>query len=101
MSVKEFKARFDEVSKEEVDINDMNEFEEKVLKLEEDIAYEIGGGSPHEESQMQALLKKIKNLKEEHDFYDAEAELDNMFPNRHDDDFDEESTSYDSVFGKD
>jgi hypothetical protein len=101
MSVKDFKARLDEISKEEIDISDMNEFEEKVLKLEEDIAYEIGGDSPNEGNQMQALLKKIKNLKKGHDFYDAEAELDNMFPNRHDDDFDEESTSYDSVFGKD
>lgn len=47
------------------------------------------------------LLKKISNLKKENDFYDAEAELDNMFPNRHDDDFDQDSMSYDSVFGDD
>lgn len=44
---------------------------------------------------------RIKNLKGENDFYDEDAEIDTMFPNRHDDDFDEDSMSYDSVFGSD
>jgi len=33
--------------------------------------------------------------------YDEDAELDMMFPNRHDENFDEDSMSYDSVFGDD
>jgi len=32
-------------------------------------------------------LNKIKELKKENDFYDAEVKLDRMFPNKHDDDF--------------
>lgn len=43
---------------------------------------------------------KDKKEKEEEEF-DPEAELDYMFPNRHDDDFDEDSMSHDSVFGED
>ncbi|WP_313032027.1 hypothetical protein [Soonwooa sp.] len=35
------------------------------------------------------------------DGYDEESELDMMFPDRHDDDFDEDSMSWDSVFGDD
>jgi len=35
----------------------------------------------------QDLLNKIKELKKENDFYDAEVKLDRMFPNKHDDDF--------------
>ena len=33
--------------------------------------------------------------------FDPEKELDIMFPNRHDEDFDEDSMNYDSIFGKD
>lgn len=33
--------------------------------------------------------------------YDEEGELDMMFPDRHDDNFDEDSMSWDSVFGDD
>ena len=47
------------------------------------------------------LLKEIKDFKEYFDFYDADGELDMLFPDRHDDDFDEDSMSYDSVFGDD
>ena len=47
------------------------------------------------------LSKRIKQIKKENDFYDEDAELDRMFPDRHDPDFDEDSMSYDSVFGGD
>ena len=59
------------------------------------------------------VRQTIKKLKEEiGDIYEKnigykspedldEDMLDNMFPNRHDDDFDEDSMSYDSVFGDD
>lgn len=47
------------------------------------------------------LQKQIKSFKKEWDFYDPDAELDSMFPNRYDDDFDEDSMSFDSVFGDD
>ena len=53
------------------------------------------------QSQLQRLQKKVTQIKRDNDFYDQEAELDMMFPNRHDDDFDEDSMSYDSVFGGD
>ena len=45
--------------------------------------------------------RKVERQKKEFDFYDEEATLDMMFPNRHDDDFDEDDMSYDSVFGDD
>ena len=51
--------------------------------------------------QLNKLIEKIGELKKEHEFYDAEAELDNMFPDRHDEGFDEDSMSPDSVFGDD
>lgn len=35
------------------------------------------------------------------DNFDADRELDMMFPNRKDDDFDEDAMSYESVFGDD
>lgn len=44
------------------------------------------------------LRKAIKVKKGELEFYDPEAELDSMFPNRHDEDFDEDSM-YDNIHG--
>lgn len=51
-------------------------------------------------SEIEKFIRDIEDNEEEVEF-DPEAELDNMFPNRHDDDFDEDSMSYDSVFGGD
>lgn len=48
-----------------------------------------------------SLDKSNVEKEEEEEEFDPEAELDYMFPNRHDDDFDEDSMSYDSVFGED
>jgi hypothetical protein len=52
-------------------------------------------------NQLKKLQKKLSIIKSENDFYDEETELDMMFPDRHDDDFDEDSRSYDSTFGDD
>ncbi len=37
------------------------------------------------------ILKELEVVKREFDFYDEEGELDMMFPDRHDDDFDQDS----------
>lgn len=44
------------------------------------------------------LLKELKEIKQEFDFYDEEGELDMMFPDRHDEDFDDDSMN---VLGND
>ena len=44
---------------------------------------------------------QILGIKKDNDFYDPEENLDMMFPDRYDDDFDEDSMSYDSAFGDD
>lgn len=86
------------------------DYEQEVHDLEELIHEELemlesfDNPNPEEEKEIKGLkklLKKIKDFKKENEFYDAEAELDNMFPNRHDPDFDQDSMSYDSVFGDD
>lgn len=82
--------------------NDNFEVEQDVLDLEEKIERAIDGyDEERSEGQYSKLLKELKSLKREFDFYDQEGELDMMFPNRHDEDFDEDSMSYDSVFGDD
>lgn len=40
-----------------------------------------------------SIDKRLNQIPRECDFYDAEGELDMMFPNRHDEDFDEDSYS--------
>jgi hypothetical protein len=39
---------------------------------------------------LKKLSKKLSIIKSENDFYDEDAELDRTFPNRNDDDFDED-----------
>ncbi len=81
--------------------NENHEAEEQMIELEEKVREAVEYTDGTESANLRNLLGKIKNAKNEFDFFDAESELDNMFPNRHDDDFDEDSMSYDSVFGDD
>ena len=71
------------------------DLEEKLQRVEEEV-YE-----DEDTEQLHKLKKQIKAFKREYEFYDAEAELDRMFPDRHDEDFDEDQMSWDSVFGDD
>lgn len=81
--------------------NDNFEVEQEVLDPESKVQEEYEMTFGKEQKELEALLKKIKSMKKEYDFYDEGTKLDNMFPNRHDDDFDEDSMNFDSVFGRD
>ncbi len=94
----EFKERLEKLVLQ-ADEMESNLFEEEVLKLEEEIVDMDGYFRGKDEIQISQILKKIIVLKKEHDFYNEQDTLDTMFPNRHDEDFDEDSMSYDSVFG--
>ena len=82
--------------------NNNYDAEEEVLNLESKIEQEIDSSFNDREAQpFKSLWKELRSMKKEFDFYDAEGELDRMFPDRHDEDFDEDSMSYDSAFGGD
>ncbi len=82
--------------------NDNFEVEQNVVDLEDTIVRVIDSLPESEDVKpYKTLLTELKAMKKEFDFYDPEGELDMMFPDRHDDDFDEDSMSFDSVFGKD
>ncbi len=100
MEIEKLKKRFEEIEEIDIDEVDINLFEEKVYKLEEEVQNEIYFSFSQEKAELIQLLHKIARFKKENDFYNAEDELDRMFPNRGDDDFDEDSTSFESVFGK-
>jgi hypothetical protein len=94
------KISLDEIE-EQIDEIDLNELEERVYKLEREINSNLEMCHESENASFQKLLKRINTIKKENDFYDEEATDDMMFPDRHDDDFDEDSMSNDSVFGGD
>jgi hypothetical protein len=78
--------------------NDNYDVERDVIDLQEKIENAIEENFDDGETKhYKKLLKELKAIKKEFDFYDEEGELDMMFPNRHDDDFDEDSMN---VFGK-
>lgn len=81
--------------------NQNYEAEEEMIELEDKVYEAIEYTFGTENANVSKLLDKINSAKIEFDFYDAEAELDMMFPDRHDEDFDEDSINYDSIFGGD
>jgi len=58
-----------------------------------------------EYDELQVIKDLFRRIVKENDIeneeFDIDSTYDMMFPNRNDDDFDEESMSYDSVFGSD
>ncbi len=81
--------------------NDNFEVKKEVIELEEKIEEECVISQGKEKLELIKLLNKVKNMKKEFEFYNQEAILDMMFPDRYDQGFDEDSMSYDSVFGDD
>jgi conjugal transfer/entry exclusion protein len=49
---------------------------------------------------LESMSDWIDQFKNDYGYYDEKRELDSMFPDRYDEDFDDESMSYDSVFGE-
>lgn len=97
--IKALKARFEQI-KEAIENGDDDEqivydFE---TKLQEAYGY---GFEENEVYQLEKLQKQVKAYKRQNGFYDEETELDRMFPDRHEEGFDEDSMSWDSVFGDD
>lgn len=81
---KEFKLRFEQI--EEGLASDFLHFEQLLLDLEEEVFDATYTGDERYKARLLKLLKQIKNVKEEYDFYDADAERAYMFPNGEDED---------------
>jgi tetrahydromethanopterin S-methyltransferase subunit G len=84
-----------------IEVDEHQDLESEVLKMEREILDHLYIAQGIQFSQLNKLQKRIHRIKEENEFYDEDSTLDMMFPNRDDDDFDEDSMSYDSVFGDD
>ena len=82
--------------------NENYDVEQDVLDLEMQLNEEIQLRYDAEEAApYEKVLRELKTLKEEFNFYDEEGELVMMFPDRHDEDFDEDSMSASSFYGDD
>lgn len=69
-----------------------DDFEEKVTEIEEQVMeLKRRAFEPAEIKIIDKLIKRVNDLKKEGYFYDEEAELDRMFPERHEPDFDQDS----------
>lgn len=106
-SLKEYEVLFESIkviAKDE-DYNGEEDYQQMTWDLETEIQDDIemlehtAFGSPNNPNKsilkdiksFKNLKQSIKNFMDEYDFYDAESELDNMFSNRNDEDFDEDS----------
>ena len=93
--------RFEEIDIDAVGGNEYENLESAIYEMEREISEYSGIAEGNQFAKLNKLQKRISRIKKSNEFYDEDAELDRMFPNRHDDDFDEDSMSYDSVFGDD
>ncbi|MCF8428264.1 MAG: hypothetical protein K9H61_06100 [Bacteroidia bacterium] len=79
--------------------NDEANLDQEIYDLDREVKDYMETTNGNEHMQLKGLLIKILAMKKEFDIYDEESELDRMFPERHEEGFDEDSMSYDSVIG--
>ena len=85
MEIRELRDRFNELNDMEVDFTEIDEFQEKVYSLEQDVFDAINQVVPHKNRDLTRLVNDISELKNQNDFYNADDELDRLFPNGQDD----------------
>lgn len=64
---------------------DINEFEEEVCTIEQDLEDYLPAARDAERKLIASILRLIAKVKNEYEFFDAEAERRAMFPNGEDD----------------
>jgi hypothetical protein len=74
---------------EELD-NENYEVDQEIFDLEDEIKEALEYTTDEEYENLLELVDELKSTKREYGFYVEEDELDNMFPNRHDEDFDQD-----------
>ena len=101
--------RLQELVDNNAEIDDIDDLQEEIDGMKEEMSFlsetalvNREGYIPYyTEERVNLFEKLVKQVSAEYDFYDPEAEMDMMFPNRHDDDYDEDEFSIDSFFGED
>ena len=91
------------------DVDDIDALQEEVAEMKEEMSFlsettlinQKGYIPYYTEERINLFEILVKQVSAEYDFYDPEAELDMMFPNRHDDDYDDDEFSLDDFFGED
>ncbi len=63
---------------------DINEFEERLLNIQDEVIVFKEMCLPEEVNSFDSLLKLIKTIKKENNFYEEQSEKDRMFPNLND-----------------
>ena len=63
---------------------DINEFEERLLNIQDEVIAFKEMCLPEEVNSFDSLLKLIKTIKKENNFYEEQSEKDRMFPNLND-----------------
>ena len=64
---------------------DINEFEEEVCTIEQDLEDYLPAARDAERKLIASILRLITKVKDEYEFFDAEAERSALFPNGEDD----------------
>lgn len=63
---------------------DINEFEERLLNIQDEVIAFKEMCLPSEVNSFDSLLKRIKTIKKENNFHEEKSEKDRMFPNMND-----------------
>jgi hypothetical protein len=75
-NLKDLENQFDDL--------DINEFEERLLNIQDEVIAFKEMCLAKEIASFDSLLKRIKTIKKENNFYEEQTEKDRMFPNMND-----------------
>lgn len=76
----ELRLRLDTLERQNESM-ESEDFQEQILTIENEIRDVISLSDYADSAAFTALLKRIKKIKNDNDFYDEDGELDMMFPN--------------------
>jgi hypothetical protein len=95
--LEDIEIRFEEFEEEEIGSNEYENLKLQVYTIERDVLEYINLAQANELSSLQKIQEKIAQIKRNNDFFEEEAELDRLYPNRHEAGFDQTSMSFASV----
>ena len=84
--IERIENQFDEFDIDDIGSDEFEALEEEVYEIENEIADCIDNVDEFEYNQLRKLQKKIAQIKKDNDFFDEEATLNAMFPNKDDED---------------
>jgi len=98
--VREIADKYEDEDAPDIDYEKVENIKQEIEWAIESLCSRLDIEESEDLEELERMQRKIEILEKKREDF-IEGIYDDMFPNRHDDDFDEDSMSYDGVFGDD